>query len=240
MPACASLESWEAELEAALHDSEAVLQHHASGCARSAPARFFETQGEDFLLSFNGLVSVPIIGRKTWGAGPFFPEGRSFRPYPQEASVCSWFRRITVHHTHTPLSITALQKYHQTQTDPKADIGYHFYIDAKGQIYEARPLGYMGSHTEADNSYNLGIVLNGDFTQQKPPAPQLAALRQLLQALRCPCGFREGIFTHQQRKTLQFPGDPAHFTECPGAALAEEVYRLAEELEYGPVTRISP
>jgi len=217
--------------------AEQALKNQTSTCHQAALQRFFETQGADYTLSLNGNAHVQIIGRKTWGAGPVIPDGRSFKPHAAQASVCSWFRRITVHHTHTALSIQALQTFHQNQEDPKADIAYHFYINAEGQIYEARPLGYMGSHAEGDNSQNLGIVLNGDFSQVKPDPRQLTALKNLLSALRCACGFQEGLFSHQERKALRFPQDPLHYTDCPGQELAVEVYEFAQELGFGPVTR---
>lgn len=220
----------------ASQSAEKALRTTAALCRQAAAPRFFEEQGGNYALSFNGGPSVEIIGRKSWGAGPAIPAGRSWQPYPAQASVCSWFRRITVHHTHTALSITALQKYHQNQADPKADIAYHFYIPASGEIYEARPLGYLGSHSERDNGHNLGIVLNGDFSKNAPSPQQLSALRNLLSALRCPCGFSDGVWTHQQRKHLTFKGDPAHSTECPGKELAQEVYGMATELGYGPLT----
>lgn len=214
--------------------AESELQSRSALCRQPAFPRFFADQGEDYTLNLNGGPPVTIIGRKSWGAGPPITAGRSWQPYPAGASVCSWYRRITVHHTHTPLSIQGLQKYHQTQADPKADIAYHFYIPASGEIYEARPLGYMGSHSESDNGQNLGIVLNGDFTHSAPTAAQLSALRQLLAALRCPCGFSEGLWTHQQRKHLRFQG--ARSTSCPGEVLAQEVYGLATQLGFGPLT----
>jgi hypothetical protein len=214
------------------------LLKRAEICRQAANPRFFESLGDNYPLNFNGGTPVEIIGRKTWKADPPLPIGRSWQPFPAEASVCSWYQKITVHHTHTALSITALQKYHQTQADPKADIAYHFYIPEDGKIYEARPLGYMGSHSEGDNGNNLGIVLNGDFRQKRPDIRQIQALRSLLTALRCPCGFVEGLWTHQQRKALHFHGDPQHSTECPGQELALEVYGLAAELGYGPITKV--
>ncbi len=219
-------------------DHKHEILRRSTFCRQAAAPRFFEEQGGNYSLNLNGGAPVTIIGRKSWGAGPALPAGRSWQPYPAEASVCSWFRRITVHHTHTALSITALQKYHQNQADPKADIAYHFYIPASGDIYEARPLGYLGSHSERDNGHNLGIVLNGDFSKNAPSPQQLSALRNLLSALRCPCGFSDGVWTHQQRKHLTFKGDPAHSTECPGKELAQEVYGMATELGYGPLTDV--
>lgn len=206
----------------------------ASASCQARYPRFYEVQGASYTLQL-GSQAVPIIGRKDWGAGPPIPEGRSWKPFPQDQPFCQSIRRITVHHTHSLYTIQSLQRSHQNQADPKADIGYHFFIDVDGKIYEARPLGYMGSHSEGDNSDNVGIVLNGDFTEKAPSPAQIAALRQLVPALRCPCAPLEGLWTHQSRKALRYPGDPAHFTACPGTHLAEEVYQLGVEQGMNPV-----
>lgn len=213
-----------------------ALLSASKACNQAANPRFFEVLAGDYQLGL-GQASLNIIGRGSWGAGPVIPEGRSWKAYPAQASVCNWYQRITVHHTHSLYTIQSLQKFHQTQKDPKADIGYHFFIDTDGLVYEARPLGFMGSHSEADNGQNVGIVLNGDFSEKLPDPRQLASLKQLLKALRCPCAPLEGVFTHQQRKSLKFPGQPEHYTACPGDFLALEVYGFAKELGLGPVTR---
>ena len=211
----------------------------STACDMPAPPRFFEVNGGDYILNLGG-GSADIIGRGSWHAGPVITAGRSWTPYPAGSSVCSWFNRITVHHTHLLYTNLLLQRSHQTIDDPKADIAYHFLIDNDGKIYEARPLGYIGSHTELDNTGNVGIVLNGDFQDHAPARIQLASLRSLLMALHCPCAPLEGIWTHQQRQGLKFPGDPAHATACPGQPLAIKVYGLATELGFGPMTRTAP
>lgn len=198
------------------------------GCRTAAPQRFFEEQGEDYLLGI-GPRQVKVIGRKTWGAQPAILEGRSWKAYPKEQPACQWMQRITVHHTHglyTPLS---LQNFHQNIEDPKADIAYHFFITEEGRIYEGRPLGRMGSHSEADNGYNVGIALNGDFSEKLPSQLQWNALQNLILALRCPCFDAEGVWTHRERKQLNFPEDPKHWTTCPGDALQIEVKGFLKE-----------
>lgn len=212
------------------------MAQRSAACAVPAASRFFAVQGGDYTLNLGG-GSAEIVGRGTWGAGPVMPEGRSWVAYPAASSVCGWISRITVHHTHRLYTPLSLQAFHQTQADPKADIAYHFFIDASGVIYEGRPLGFMGSHSERDNSNNVGIALNGDFDENLPGPLQLAALRRLLFALRCPCSPLEGIWTHQQRNSFKFPADPAYATACPGQQLASEVYGLAAVLGVGPLTR---
>lgn len=216
-----------------------TMLDHSQACNVAASPRFFEVLGGDYTLNLGG-GSVEIIGRRTWHAGPPVSEGRSWVPYPAHSSVCSWYNRITVHHTHNLFFMQLLQFSHQHLDDPYADIAYHFLIDKDGKIYEGRPLGFKGSHTELDNTGNVGIVLNGDFEEFAPAPIQFAALRKLLLALRCPCATLEGIWTHQQRQSLNFPGDPTHYTACPGEKLIPKVYGLAAEFGIGPLTRRAP
>ena len=158
-------------------DSETLLQINSGlACREQAPTRVFDENGADYWLQL-GSSRVKIIGRASWKAQPVMREGRSWKAYPADQAVCQWIQRITVHHTHGLYTPQSLQTFHQNIADPKADIAYHFFIDEHGSIYEGRPLGIMGSHSEADNSFNLGIALNGNFQDQAPQEPQLKALK---------------------------------------------------------------
>ena len=225
-------ESWADDY---MNQAAKTLAPRSRVCAGPVSERFYANNGPDYELDL-GAGKVGIIGRGSWGALPPIPSGRSWKAYDANQSVCAFIHRITVHHTHSRYTIQSLQIYHQNQSDPKADIAYHFFIDDDGRIYEARPLGFMGSHSEGDNSHNVGIVLNGDFSKKLPDPRQITALRQLLTALRCPCAPIDGLWTHQQRKGLRYPGAADHYTACPGQHLAVEVYGLARELGFATVT----
>lgn len=183
--------------------------------------RFWQVMGDDYML---GPISV--TGRKAWGAEAPIPEGRYWEPYP--APLCRSLRRITIHHTHSTYSIRSLQAFHQTMVDAKADIAYHYFIDRDGQVYEARPLGFIGSHSEGDNTFNVGIVLNGDFQNQPPTLAQQTALNQLLEGLiqLCPGSYEDGLWTHRDRKQHNFPQQSNKQTDCPGDHLARLTQRL--------------
>lgn len=47
-----------------------------------------------------------------------------------------------------------------------SDIGYHYFIDKSGKIYEARAIGYKGVHVSKNNSYKIGINLLGDYNSE--------------------------------------------------------------------------
>lgn len=49
------------------------------------------------------------------------------------------------------------------------DIGYHFFIDKRGDIYTGRPENIAGAHTRGFNDRSLGICLSGrrEFTPRQ-------------------------------------------------------------------------
>lgn len=220
-------------------DLPPLVNHHHACQARPEQQRLWQEQGDNYRLQL-GSEAVTVIGRRTWGAQPSIPAGRSWQAYPPEQPFCRQVQRMTIHHTHSTYTPLSLQQRHQTQADPKADVGYHFLIDVTGDIYEGRPLGLVGSHSEQDNRGNIGIALNGDFQHQAPTAAQSEALRKLVTALRCPCSDWEGIWTHRDRKRLNFPAQTEHHTTCPGDVLAAEVERLAAALALSPKNKKMP
>lgn len=200
-----------------------VASAHAAVTPQQGGSRFWQLMGEDYHLG-----PALVVGRKTWGASPPIPEGRYWEPYT--APLCRSLRRITVHHTHSTYSIHSLQQFHQTMADAKADIAYHYFIDSDGAVYEARPLGFIGSHSEGDNTFNVGIVLNGDFQEHPPSLMQQRSLNRLLQGLiqLCPGSYEEGLWTHRDRKQRRFPQQPEKQTTCPGDHLAQLTQRLGK------------
>jgi len=106
--------------------------------------------------------------------------------------------RITLHHTAgyssssgnntktraaTAKCIRNIQKYH-IQTNGWCDIGYHYFIDKKGGIWECRLIKYQGAHSGGTgNSKNIGIVLLGNFNNENPTFFQLKSLKKFLNYL---------------------------------------------------------
>jgi N-acetylmuramoyl-L-alanine amidase len=92
---------------------------------------------------------------------------------------------VVVHHSALPLrdGPAEIQRVHMRVLG-FADIGYHFVIDAKGQLYEGRSLAVRGAHTRGHNTGTVGVVLLGHFEQSEPSTAQLATLSLLLECLR--------------------------------------------------------
>lgn len=64
-----------------------------------------------------------------------------------------------------------------------ANIGYHFYIQKNGQIYEGRPVDVVGAHSYSSNHTSVGICLEGNFEIENPTKYQELALVDLLKWL---------------------------------------------------------
>ena len=118
-------------------------------------------------------ISAPtIITRSEWGASPL-----KGNPVAQPH-----YRFLTLHHAagfsasdvdEGKIQVKRIQRLHQ-EGNGWADIGYHFLIDAAGNIYQGRP--YMqdvslsqqpplivGAHVAGHNTGNIGVCLLGCF-----------------------------------------------------------------------------
>ncbi len=66
-----------------------------------------------------------------------------------------------------------------------SDIGYHYYIDTDGNVFDGRSEAYTGAHEPRINSNSIAICLEGGYRGKLDyPAPQLDSLRQLIKDLR--------------------------------------------------------
>ncbi len=185
---------------------------------------------------------------------PAFPDPNSSPPYTtavprsENRRLNTVFRWMTIHHTTDPAqnsskTVKDLQDKHHDPTssleDPeeRADIGYHFVIDADGKVYEGRPIGIEGSHVGKFNAANVGIVLAGDFESRlknsfnpdKPTAAALAALGKLVGILAERFGIKS-VWSHRERNGQA----KSKATECPGGELIPHVEGLRKKFPGPP------
>lgn len=75
--------------------------------------------------------------------------------------------KIIIHCTATPegreVTVEDLRKWHVVENG-WSDIGYHFFIDLKGDIHECRPLERTGAHTRGHNYGSIGIAYAGGMS----------------------------------------------------------------------------
>lgn len=120
--------------------------------------------------------------------------------------------KIILHHSCGRGTVEAVHNMHKKQG--WAGIGYHFYITRDGVIHNGRPIQFIGSHCQGNNTGSIGICLEGDFRKEKPTTEQLAALKNTVNKLRKEHPNIKRIFNHRDL----YP------TECP-------VYNLKAEVE---------
>ena len=164
--------------------------------------------------------TVRIVSRAKWGAR---------RLNTRRVDPMGPIHRITIHHTADaqPADIQSFsdasdylrqQQLFAQDQEGWADIGYHYLIDARGQIYEGRPIKYQGAHAGNNtlNSGNIGIALIGNFCKERPGPRQWRALQRLVRTLRAKHGIeQEDVQGHRHVRE----GAGLTTTICPGEAL---------------------
>ena len=116
------------------------------------------------------------------------PRHPTLPPYQDRTEA---IRKIVIHHTDTPKSVTVEQiaRYHVYGTsaykDPWPGIGYHYVIAADGTIYWTQRHETRAYHVGAANNYCLGVSLIGRFLVKdydgtiQPPEDRLPTPAQM-------------------------------------------------------------
>jgi hypothetical protein len=134
---------------------------------------------------------IDIVTREEWGAnetkydskreyGIFDPIKNPDGILCYEGSLSNWLHTVVIHQSAMPLDMGVLdiQEYHLAQG--YADIGYHFFIDQYGTLYEGRQLNMRGAHTQGFNTGTIGVVLPGNMDLIFPTENQIQTLERLL------------------------------------------------------------
>ncbi len=115
------------------------------------------------------------------------------KPYRWALQYSPSVRMLVVHHTAlTVLGDTrsgiermrALYQYHASNLG-WGDIGYHYVIDERGNIYEGKHGGafVVGGHAYCNNVGTIGIALMGNFEVEEPTQAQVKSLQWLSKEL---------------------------------------------------------
>jgi hypothetical protein len=157
----------------------------------------------------SGVAPTPggIVPRREWtSAGVIY----------SLANPMNGVNRITIHHSAIPAShmkskaesVRMLENIRRNHINQQwADIGYHYIIDPSGRIWEGRPVQYQGAHVKLNNEHNLGIMLLGNFEDERPTAAALTALDTFvadrMRTYRIPI---TRVYTHQEIMATACPG----------------------------------
>lgn len=174
-----------------------------------------------------GMVKVgPLDAIPRWRWAKYGPVFNRLNPLGS-------IHRITVHHEgHKPVtfsdwSLTAarIETIRRSHLDRSfGDIGYHFVIDRAGRLWQGRQLRFQGAHVSKHNEYNLGVMVLGNFDEQRPSVAQFAKLDDILPRLmrfyRVPGNH---VFTHQELMP----------TTCPGQILQQHMIDIRQSYPLG-------
>jgi len=96
--------------------------------------------------------------------------------------------KIIIHCTATkegqPFAVADVAKWHKARGFN--DIGYHYLIGLKGEVWEGRKEGVVGAHTEGQNANSIGICYVGGLDANGKPKDTrtLAQKESLLQLVK--------------------------------------------------------
>lgn len=167
-------------------------------------------------------LGITVLKRDAWRAAS--PRLERLNP------ISAPYSRITIHHSakesdggddlHSTGDVAEVIKKIQTfhvRDKGWGDIGYHFLIDANGNVWQGRALDWQGAHAGGDDNIgNLGICLLGDFRTSPPTREALAALERLVDGL---CD------RHRIAHAKVFGHMKFAKTECPGGTLMAWIAR---------------
>jgi len=166
------------------------------------------------------VTEFKLVEREVWGwqdNATSLPEHR--------------IEKITIHHggekfadDRDPLQyLRALQSWSRSDKG-WIDIPYHYVIDLKGKVYEARPVQYPGdTNTSYDPTGHVLIQVVGNYADRKLSTAQLTAIIQLSAML----ARQHEVFVSDIRGHRDYaPGE----TVCPG----ENIYRYLHD---GTITK---
>lgn len=154
-----------------------------------------------------------IIARREW---------TNAQPNMSLINPMNGISRITVHHDGMPPAnlrakadvasrLELIRRAHVGNHDDGgknwADIGYHYVIDPQGRVWEGRAVRFQGAHVRNNNEHNLGIMVLGNFDEQKPTPEALSTLDAFLadRMRACRIGL-DRVYTHQEINATACPG----------------------------------
>lgn len=117
---------------------------------------------------------------------------------------------IIIHHEGGDSTFEETNNYHLSKG--WAGIGYHFFIDTSGTIYQGRPIKKVPAACYGLNDSSVNICLRGNFMSTSPAREQLAALYWLASYIKGIYGDLTVIGHKEAHNIVSW----ATTTDCPG------------------------
>lgn len=119
---------------------------------------------------------------------------------------------ILYHHSANPSPKNQAQtviEQHKRSPKIKQAGGYHYFVEANGQIVQFHPEDFIAHHAGnwAMNLRSIGICLAGDFTRHPPSKAQIESLTRLTVDIQTRWGIPDSrILLHREVKPTACPG----------------------------------
>lgn len=156
-------------------------------------------------------------------------------------------RLLVVHHTAIVVTgdarsglerMRALYQYHAANRG-WGDIGYHFIIDERGQIYEGRSGGdsVVGGHVYCNNVGTIGVAMMGNFDREQPTQAQTQSLQWLLKLLgeKYAITMTRDVVFHGKRLPTIVGHRQLVSTDCPGLVVWGALDHIRDNVRTGAV-----
>ena len=84
-------------------------------------------------------------------------------------------------------------------------IGYHYAIDQEGKVFQMQAVTTVSYHAYMNNTPNIGVVLVGNYEEERPSPQMKAAAKALLRYLKARHRIQH-VWMHSETKATLCPG----------------------------------
>lgn len=84
-------------------------------------------------------------------------------------------------------------------------IGYHYAIDQEGKVFQMQAVTTVSYHAYMNNTPNIGVVLVGNYEEERPSPAMKAAAKALLRCLKARHRIQH-VWMHSETKATLCPG----------------------------------
>jgi N-acetyl-anhydromuramyl-L-alanine amidase AmpD len=119
--------------------------------------------------------------------------------------------RIILHHAAaTNCTVEDVDRWHKG--NGWTCIGYHFFVNKKGEVYRGRKENTVGAHAYGSNTDSIGICAEGNFEKETMPEAQKKAIQELVAYLKDKYGISK-VQKHRDVNATACPGKNYPFDE---------------------------
>lgn len=145
--------------------------------------------------------------------------------------------RIILHHAaSTNCTADDIDRWHKG--NDWTCIGYHFFVNKKGEVYRGRKEDTVGAHAGNNNSDSIGICAEGNFENETMPEAQKQSLKELVAYLKNKYGISK-VQRHKDVNATACPGKNYPFDEIANATVKPAESKPVETVTEGYLVKVN-